>query len=177
LLLVWTHNSTAAAAAGTIASLLLLGTAINGLISVPSFLQFAAGWPRLVLTYNAVAVVVMVPLLMFMASRFGGVGAAIVWVSLNAGHLLVTVPLMHRRLLPGHRLRWYRDDFARPVIAAAAIGLLFRLAMPRQLNTLMQAAYLCVVGIVLTVVVATVLPEMRIMATVRLRALRNAYVA
>ena len=177
LLALWTRNSVAATNASTIASLLLLGTTINGLISVPSYLQFAAGWPRLVLTYNAVSVLVLVPMLLFMASHFGGAGAATVWVALNCGYLFTTVPLMHRRLLPGHRLRWYRDDFARPVLAAAVVGTLLRFEMPKQLNAWPQAFYLGFVGIVLTVVVGTVLPAIREMAALRLRALRNAYVA
>jgi hypothetical protein len=65
-----------------------------------------------------------------MVARYGGIGAAWVWILLNCGYILIVLQCMHRRLLVGELSRWYRDDFARPLLAALFAGLLLRFALP-----------------------------------------------
>ena len=62
---------------------------------------------------------------------------------LNAGYLLVGIPLMQRRLLPpSDKWRWHREDFAIPTAAAGAMALLCRWAMPKDLGKLGETSVL-----------------------------------
>src|SRR5258708_20415392 len=97
---------------------------------MPHALQLAWGWTRLSLIANSVATLLLAPLIYFMSVRYGGVGAAIVWVILNAGYVLVVINLMHRRLLRGELWRWYRVATVPPLLAATAIAGVWKCVMP-----------------------------------------------
>jgi O-antigen/teichoic acid export membrane protein len=118
LLLLWTGSPVAAQSAYLTASLLVVGTVLNGLMTLPYALQLAYGWTRLTFYTNVIAVLVLGPALWWAALRFGTVGAAAVWVVLNSGYVLIQLQLMHRRLLPGEQWRWYLEDVALPLVAA-----------------------------------------------------------
>jgi hypothetical protein len=105
-----------------------MGTALNGLMHLPYALQLAYGWTKLAFHMNAVAVLILVPSIILMASLYGAVGAAIIWVVLNSGFVLISIPLMHHRLLKGEQWKWYFEDVGLPLavaVAAAFCGSLF----------------------------------------------------
>lgn len=129
LLRVWTGDATLAAASGPILALLVIGTALNGLLNLPYALQLAYGWTRLGFWVNMVSVPCVVPAIWIMGSNFGGKGAAAVWLALNLGYLLVSIPLMHRRLLTGDMWRWYLADIGPPFAASALVVVSWRLAV------------------------------------------------
>jgi len=130
LLLVWTQNRSIAENSHLILSLLTVGTALNGVASLPYALQLAYGWTRLSLVVNTAATLLLAPLIYFMSIRYGGVGAGIVWVILNSLYILVVLYLMHRRLLQGELGRWYHRDVGQPLFAVATIGALWNWLMP-----------------------------------------------
>ena len=130
---LWTGNGPLAADVAPLLHLLALGTFLNGLMHLAYFTMAAHGWTRLSLLSNIIAVAVMLPLLIIVAPELGGRGAAMVWVVINAGYVLLQAPLMHRHILKGEMWRWYILDLAAP-IAAACIGVAavhwLRLAQP-----------------------------------------------
>lgn len=162
LIFLWTRNAATADRTALIAALLIAGTAINGIVSVPGYLQSAAGWPTLMVYTNVVGAIVLVPAILVVAPRYGAPGAACVWVVLNTGYLLFSVPLMHRRLLRGELWRWYGDDLARPAagaIAAVAIG---RVLMPAGMSSvLLTGAWIGSVGLVALTVAALLASQVR----------------
>lgn len=130
VLLGWTGNPTTASNTAAILSLLVAGTALNGLMNPPYALQLAHGWTRLTLGVNAVAVVLLVPLLFLLAGRYGALGAAALWPALNLGYVVVDILLMHRRILPGEQWRWYGVDVGLPLAAALGTVGVGRLLIP-----------------------------------------------
>jgi O-antigen/teichoic acid export membrane protein len=70
---------------------------------------------------NLIAVAILGPLIYVMASRYGAVGAAVVWVVLNLGYILISLQIMHRRLLKHEKWRWYIEDTGKPLLAALAV--------------------------------------------------------
>jgi O-antigen/teichoic acid export membrane protein len=125
LLLVWTRNADVARRVAPAASLLLAGTALNGLMNPAYALQLAHGWTRLGLWLNVALLVLMVPLFGVVAPRYGAVGAAAIWAGLNAAYLLTGMPLTHRRLLRGSGRRWLTEDVGLPAtiaVGVAAVG-------------------------------------------------------
>ena len=130
ILLLWSGDPLLVANSGPILSLLIVGVALNGLATLPYALQLAHGWTRLSLFQNAIALTLMLPLTWWLANQFGGRGAATAGILLNLSFVLITVPLMHRRLLRGELRSWYLGDILPPALAAVSVALVARLALP-----------------------------------------------
>jgi O-antigen/teichoic acid export membrane protein len=114
----WTGNLTTVAAIRPVVIAVAIGTTLNGLMNIPYALQLAYGWTRLAAWANAIAVVVIVPLTIFLAKTYGTLGAASGWLVLNAGYVLFVVRVMHTRLLKTEQRRWYTVDVALPLSGA-----------------------------------------------------------
>ena len=113
-----------AALARTIApwvALLAVGRMLNATMQLPAALQTAAGWTALAAGMNAVAVIVLVPLVLWLVPRHGAVAYAWCWVALNVGYLVAGTWRMHQRLLPAQRGAWVMDSLLRPALAAGAV--------------------------------------------------------
>ncbi|MBU0750997.1 MAG: oligosaccharide flippase family protein [Gammaproteobacteria bacterium] len=109
----------------TLASILSIGVMLNALMLPPYLLTLAHGWTRFAVLANLIAVVVIVPAMVFSANRFGAVGAASVFVALNFCYVVIGMHFLHRRLLPAEKWTWYRVDVFYPLLAAIAIMPLF----------------------------------------------------
>jgi O-antigen/teichoic acid export membrane protein len=121
ILYLWTRDPVLVDHAHRLLSILVIGTALNGLTQLPYVLQLAYGWTRLVLTVNAASLVILVPSLYLMTTFYGAVGAALVWLTINSVYVTVLIQLMHRRILPGEQWRWYREDVGKPMLAGLLV--------------------------------------------------------
>ena len=130
IMLLWTRSPEAAEATRVVVALFAIGTGLHGLMNVPYALQLAAGWTRLALYTNVVAIIMLLPAIVVLAGRYGVVGAGIVWVGLNVGYATIAVGIMHRRLLRGELMRWYVADVGLPLVASMAAAGLVRVAVP-----------------------------------------------
>jgi O-antigen/teichoic acid export membrane protein len=139
---LWTGNPALAQKVAPLVAALALGTLFNCMMLVPYQIMLAHGWTSLVIRVNIVAVILLVPAILWAVPAYGAIGAARVWVALNCGYLLFAVPLMHRRLLPGDKWRWYREDVAVPLVAAGAAVFVCRWVMPRDLGKFGEFAVL-----------------------------------
>lgn len=129
VLTAWTGNPALAAHIFPLVALLSAGSMINGFMTTPYYLQLSAGWTRLTIGVNAVALLVLIPALLLLVPRFGAVAAASLWLALNVAYLLTIIPLMHRRLLPGQQWVWYVKDVMLPLALALVVGAILRWAM------------------------------------------------
>lgn len=161
LLLAWTQDRSIAKNSHLMLSLLVVGTALNAIASLPYALQLAYGWTRLALVVNTAAVLLLAPLIYFMSVKYGGVGAATVWVILNVLFVLVLVYLMHRRLLQGELWRWYYLDVGRPLFAAATIGGLWNLLIPTFESSWLSVSSLVLASILMFAAAIIAAPEIR----------------
>jgi len=161
LLLVWTQDRSIAENGHLVLSLLTVGTALNAVASLPHVLQLAYGWTRLALVGNTAATLLLAPLIYFMSIKYGGVGAAIVWVILNALYIGVVVTFMHRRLLPSELWRWYRYDIGQPLFATATIGSLWNLLIPTSESGWLTVPELMLASIAMFAAAVVAAPEIR----------------
>jgi O-antigen/teichoic acid export membrane protein len=118
ILLLWTRDPQTVEYAHLILSLLITGTALNGLVNPPYALQLAYGWTKLTVYSNIIAVVVLGPLLIISTLYYGPVGAALSWLFLNIGYILIYVQIMHTRLLKTDKRKWYIQDVAYPLLSS-----------------------------------------------------------
>ncbi|HEY3274286.1 MAG TPA: oligosaccharide flippase family protein [Methanocella sp.] len=177
LLVAWTGDPDAAAAAAPIAALLVIGTALNALMNIPYALQLANGWTRLTLVMNTVATIIIVPLVVAGALSFGAVGAAAMWVLLNVGYVTCGMYLMHRRLLKGELARWYATDLGVPLAGAILVPLVALLFYPGDMSRLSTFAFLAILLAVSLLFTVLVTPYTRRWASTAIRALREGGVA
>jgi O-antigen/teichoic acid export membrane protein len=122
VLLLWTRNETIAANTHLLLSVVVVGTGLNGLMWLPYFIQLAHGWTKLAFYINVGAIVILIPLMIFGIFRFGAIGGAVGWVTLNSLYILITVQIMHRRILKGEQWKWYFTDVLIPFLCSFLVA-------------------------------------------------------
>ena len=146
LLLLWTQDPVVASKSAPILSILIIGTALQGLAHLPYALQLAHGWTRLAFYQNLIAIFIIVPAIWWLAHWYGGLGAAFALLALNLVGIIVTVPVMHNRLLRGELSRWYGHDILPPTLAALFVALSARILVPAIPGGLAGVALLAAIG-------------------------------
>jgi O-antigen/teichoic acid export membrane protein len=126
VLQLWLHDPVTVDRVVRLVAVLAVGSMLNGVMTLPYFLQLAAGWTSLTIRVNLVATLLVVPALVLLVPVHGAMAAAWIWLALNAAYVLVAVPLMHRRLLPGEQWSWYFRDLLPPLTAAVVVGVCWR---------------------------------------------------
>ena len=127
---LWTQDHELAKHVAPLLSLLILGNLLNGLMWVPYQTQLAHGWTTLALNTNIIAVVIIVPAILWVTPRYGTEGAAWVWASLNAGYVLIGIHFMYRHILSTEKWCWYRQDLIAPLGAATLVAAVIALLWP-----------------------------------------------
>lgn len=146
LLWAWTGDRALAQQAAPLLAVLALGTMCNGFMHVPYMAQLAHGWTGLAARVNVVAVVIIVPAILWAVPRYGAIGAAWVWLALNAGYVLIGIHFMHRKILPGEQWRWYGRAVGLPLLVTGVIVLTMKMALPALHGRVESVLIICMVG-------------------------------
>ena len=171
VLALWTRNPEIVEHAHVTVALLVLGTALNGLMTVPYLLQLAHGWTRLSIWANTIAVIVLAPAIYLATRAMGGTGAAAAWLGLNLGYVLFVIPIMHRKLLVGEKQTWYVSDVGWPLLGALVGTASMRLVLSRSDSPVLTGAGLGLALTLSTVLALVAVEWMRGEAARRLRLL------
>lgn len=158
---LWTGDPVLVRQVAPLMAVLALGTLLNGLMSIPYQTMLAHGWTLLPIKVNAVAVGILIPGILWTVPRYGAIGAAWIWVTLNTGYVIFAISLMHRRLLTGEKWRWYSQDVAVPLAAAAGSALLCRALIPTHLGSIGEFGALIVSSSCILFVAALAAPAVR----------------
>lgn len=142
VILLWSQNPLTAEKTYRLLRIMVCGSALNGLMNFPYALQLAFGWTSLSVFKNIIAVIILVPLLIYMTTRYGATGAAYVWLILNIAYVVLEIPLMHGRLLVKEKWRWYLQDVAIPLVTSIIIAGLGRVLVSGPISQFMMLQYL-----------------------------------
>lgn len=126
IVFLWQQNAEIANQTSLLISLLTIGFAINSFIFIPQALQMANNWTKLYFYFLLFAFILAIPSMIFLSLRFGEIGVAIVFIIIFASFILFLIPLMHRKLLPKEKWKWYSEDVGLPTFAAISVGALSR---------------------------------------------------
>jgi len=161
ILLTWTQNPATADKTYLLVSILICGTALNGLMGMPYALQLAFGWTRLSFFKTLIAVILLVPLIIYMTVHYGATGAASVWVVLNMGMFFFEIPIMHLRLLQKEKWRWYWQDVCVPLLACIFVAGLGRIFVNRPMSQFMMLLNLIVISVLTLGITVIITPATR----------------
>jgi O-antigen/teichoic acid export membrane protein len=161
ILFLWMRNPETANKTYLIVTILICGTAINGLMSIPYGLQLASGWTSLSVFKNVIAVILLVPLIIYMTKHYGATGAALAWFFLNVGYIFFEIPIMHRRLLRQEKWRWYLQDVCLPLSICLFVIGLGRMFMSDSMSQVMMLLYLIIISALAILTAAITTPVTR----------------
>jgi O-antigen/teichoic acid export membrane protein len=161
VLRLWTANPQLTMQVTPLLKVLALGTLVNALMGIPYQMQLAHGWTALTVKINVVAVLLLIPAIFYAVPLYGAIGAAWIWVLLNAGYLVVDIYFMHRRVMPTEKWRWYGQDVAAPLLTATVTALLFRYAMPKETGKVVEIGMMVLVSGCVVLTAAIVCPLLR----------------
>jgi len=147
---LWTQDHELAARTARLLSLLMLGNLLNGMVHMPYQVQLAHGWTSLGVKVNTIAVLFVVPAILWATPRYGAVGAAWVWVCLNAGYALIAVQFMYSRILSREKWRWYTLDLLAPLGTGTLAALAVKSAWSVAQTPIAQFLLLAVAAILTT---------------------------
>lgn len=161
VLMLWTNNPVLTEQVSPLVRVLVLGSAANYLLWVPYQLQLAHGWTSLTIKVCSAASVILVPAILLVAPHYGAAGATWIWLTLNLGQLLFTVSLMHRRLLPAEKWRWYGRDVFLPLGAAAVTALVLRALLPAPGHRVLELFWVASTSVLVLGAAALAAPAVR----------------
>jgi len=128
--------------------LLLLGITCSGLMWLPAAFQQAHGWTRLHTQMMAGALLVGAPIIVLAVREFGIAGATAVWLLHGLLGITLELWLMHRRLLIGELLVWYRSVLVAPVLTGLPLIGLSSWLMPPGQDRWTNLVWITVTGLV-----------------------------
>lgn len=121
LLWAWTGDRDLAQRAAPVLTLYALGNGVLAVTAFPYYLQYAKGDLRLHLIGNALFVVLLVPFIIWAASRYGALGAGYAWLGMNLLTFVAWLPFVHRKIILGLNIKWYGNDVL-PIISGSIIA-------------------------------------------------------
>ena len=164
ILSLWLHDPAVVRQCHLIVSLLVFGTMLNGIASVPGYSACAFGWPQLITYTNLIQAIVIIPLIVGMVYWLQGIGAAIAWVVLNSTYVLFMAPIYFRRFFGEERSAWYLRDIVVPAGVAFSICSLSLFLVPKMQAPIGIWSMLIVTGLMTALATGLTLPHVRSMA-------------
>lgn len=147
ILWLWTGNREIASQGAILASLISLGTMLNGLVNIAYSVQLAYGYLRLALVVNAIAAALLMPAFYFGVTAYGVIAAGWVWFLLNVAYVFINVSVMHRKHLVGQGRAWYLQDTLPIVAGAFAAALSIKVLLPANGSKWWSASVIALAGI------------------------------
>jgi len=147
LLWVWTGDKVLASYAAPILILYTVGNGILAVAAFPYYLQYAKGNLRLHLIGNIGFVIILIPAIIWSASRYGGVGAGYVWFASNLVYFIGWVPWVHRKLEPGLNIKWFIQDILSIGAVSTIVGYSLKTLIPFPNVRLWMVIYIGIFGV------------------------------
>lgn len=122
ILLIWTGKPEIAGNTYILLTLVAVGTGLNGLMHLPYYAQLAFGITKIGFWQNVIAIIFLIPFMIYATFHYGAVGGALSWVILNFSYTIIGLQIMHRIILQGELKKWYWTDVGLPLLLAVIIN-------------------------------------------------------
>lgn len=160
ILMFWTGNIKLTNTTSPILKVCVVGSVFNCMMWVPYLFMLAKGNTRFTIYQNLIVIIIMLPLLYYLTKNHGALGASFVWLIVNAGYVLISIPVFHHFFLKGELMTWYKSDVALPLIASLVLVLGVKLLqMQFELKFTLLSLTSVLLGI--TLIYTMIIPELR----------------
>ncbi|WP_220017683.1 lipopolysaccharide biosynthesis protein [Candidatus Rhabdochlamydia oedothoracis] len=146
LVFIWIRNHQIAEKAVPILRLFILGTACNGLMSLPLALQYSFGWLKALIWQNVITLILLFPMAFLFYERLGVLAVASIWFIHNLCSILI-LPIIHRKLIPESSNRWIKDLCILPLLAPLVLNILAMNFLPKIESIYLLMTILSCLGI------------------------------
>jgi O-antigen/teichoic acid export membrane protein len=116
IIFLWTGNLTTALNTYQLVSVMVCGSVLMGIMMIPYALQLSFAWTRIGLQFNLIALFILIPMMFWLVSVYGAIGACYAWVGIYLAQIFTIIPFMHRRILQREKWMWYLNDIGLPSI-------------------------------------------------------------
>ncbi|PTO51479.1 polysaccharide biosynthesis protein [Vibrio splendidus] len=123
LLIAWTGDLKLAEQAAPVLRLYTAGNLFLCISAFAYYLQYARGNLRYHFIGNIALVVIIIPSVIFSATKFGAIGAGYVWFSINALFLFFWVAYIHHKLEPKLHMTWLWNEVVKVLLPAGVFGI------------------------------------------------------
>ena len=161
IIFLWTQNPITAEKTHLIVSIMICGTALNGLMNPPYAMQLAFGWTKLSIIKNILAVIILIPLIILLTIHYGAIGAACAWLILNIGYVVFEIPVMHGKILRKEMWRWYWNDVTVPLVAGLSLASVGRLLFNDMTSQSIMVLHLMVISVLTLGITVVSAPTIR----------------
>lgn len=148
LLWVWTGDKILSHQSAAVLILYSLGNGVLCLSSFPYYMQYAKGNLNMHLMGNTLFAIILLPLIVWGANKFGGIGAGFVWLGMNLLSFSVWQPQVHRKFEPGLNIKWYTQDTLLIIFSSTLVVFLLSTYLPISEDRLIQLFKILFVGII-----------------------------
>jgi O-antigen/teichoic acid export membrane protein len=161
LMFAWTGSEQIANNTAPIAALLMIGNAFICTAALPYAAQLAHGWTGLSFWTNLAYLPVTTVLLVILTKRFGGEGAAAVWLLITTSYFVTQIPIMYRKILRYQAWRWYVNDVGIPLFSCGLTAMLLATIMEPATTRVGGAAVVAMAGLLVGAVGLLATPLVR----------------
>jgi O-antigen/teichoic acid export membrane protein len=124
ILLAWTGDQTMVVKVQPYLILYAIGNFILSIASFPYYLQYAKGNLKLHLYGNIGFIVLLLPCLILLVQKYGGIGAGYAWIGVNFIFLFFWIPFIHNYLVKGLNKKWFLFDILQTIIPPTLLSYL-----------------------------------------------------
>lgn len=132
--------------------LLLLGITCSGLAWLPAAFQQACGWTKLHAAMIWGALFIGTPIMFLTVKQWGAAGATFVWVLHGMTDITLGLWLMHKRLLKGELILWYRKTLFMPTLCCLPIVVFSWFFLPLEFSDLENFLWITATAIIIIIV-------------------------
>lgn len=122
ILLLWTQNTEIAENTYILLTLVAVGTGLNGLMHLPYYAQLAFGITKIGFWQNVIAIIFLIPFMIYATYHYGAIGGALSLVILNFSYTIFGLQVMNRMILQGELKKWYLIDVGMPLLLAVIVN-------------------------------------------------------
>jgi O-antigen/teichoic acid export membrane protein len=149
VIFMWTGNLIMVEKVSKYVFLYAIGNFFLAVAAFPYYLQYAKGNLRFHLYGNIVFGGLLVPSLIIVVNRYGGIGAGYVWIGVNAVYLFLWVPFINNYFVKGLNKEWYLNDILRIIVPASLMAYVLSYFLPSTTNRIFIFFELSFVGILI----------------------------
>jgi O-antigen/teichoic acid export membrane protein len=161
VLRLWQKDEVIADKTHLVLSVLMIGAALNAIMTVPFALQLASGWTKLNFYMMCGSLIFYSAAMLIVTPVYGALGAAVVWTVMNLLFAIVCTPLMHHRLLTSEMWQWiFKDNIILLGVVTLGVGI-WRYFLPADLSRLFLASYIALAAIFAVVVTVSSASQIR----------------